>query len=80
MPTGEVDTSAVASAILQSRTQLPFRFRFTITTAPPTLPLFSFFREFFFASLMPLTRKESVRAEGGSYTPGWDGRIQNLRR
>jgi hypothetical protein len=74
MPTGEVDTSAVASAVLQSGTQLAFRFRSLLLLR---LPLSTFF---FLASLIPLTRKESVRAEGGLYTPGRDGRIQNLRR
>lgn len=79
MPTGEVDTSAVASAILQSGTQLPFRFRSLFYfTLPPFFPLFFFGN--FLASLIPLTRKESVRAKGGLYTPGRDGRVQNLRR
>jgi hypothetical protein len=87
MPTGEVDTYAVASAVLQSGTQLPFPVSLAITTARPTLPLstpFPFFSGVFLfcflASLIPLTRKEFVRAEGGSYAPGRDGRIQNLRR
>ena len=74
MPTGEVDTSAVASAALQSGTQLPFLFRLL------RLALFLSRGIFFLAILILLTRKESIRAESGSYTPGWDGRIQNLRR
>jgi hypothetical protein len=80
MPTGEVDTSAVASAVLQSGTQLLFRFRSLLLLRLPLFPFFFFFESFFLVSLILPTRKESVRAEGGCYTPGWDGRIQNLRR
>jgi hypothetical protein len=79
MPTGEVDTSAVASAILQSGVYPAVPVPLSITAAPPTLPLFLFlFRGVFLASLIPLTRKESFCAKGGSYTPGQHGRIQNL--
>ena len=80
MPAGEVDTSAVASAVLQSGTQLPFRFRSLLLLRIPLFPFYLLFSGvFFLASLIPLTRKEPVRAEGGSYTPGRDGHIQNLR-
>src|SRR6266436_3145191 len=65
MPTGEVDTSAVASAVLQSGTHLLFPFPF---------PLISF------ASLIPLDRKEFVRTERWTLHLGRDGCIQSLRR
>ena len=56
MPTGEVDTSAITSAIIESGTQLPFRFN-----SPLLLCLLSLS----FGSLSKLThRKESVRAKG----------------
>ena len=76
MPTGEVDTSAVASAVLQSGTRLV---PLAITTGLSTVPLFHLFF-FLLSSLIPLTRKEFIRAEGGLYTPVRDGRIQDLRR
>jgi hypothetical protein len=79
MPTGEVDTSAIASAVLDSGAQLPFGFSLPLHPLP--LPLFFLAGGFaFFSRELKLTpRKESFRAEGGPCTPGGDGPSQNLR-
>jgi hypothetical protein len=69
MPAGEVDTSAIASAVLNSGTQLPFRFG-SLLFPPFRLPPFKISHESKFA-----IRKESIRAEGGPYAPWGHGRL-----
>jgi hypothetical protein len=68
MPAGEVDTSAIAPAILNSGTQPPFRFGSLLYP----LPLLPFLSD---GKLKITPRKESVRAEGGLCPPGGDGRF-----
>jgi hypothetical protein len=69
MPAGEVDTSVIASAVLKSGTQLPFRFG-SLPTSPSFLMGFAIFS---YESNFTI-RKESVRTEGGHYSPWRDGR------
>jgi hypothetical protein len=68
MPAGEVDTSAIALAILNSGTRLPFRF------GSPLVHHCTQSHSPFFRSDGLTPRKESVRSEGGLCTPGGDGR------
>ena len=72
MPAGEVDTSAITSAILHSGTQLPM-----ILDTFHLSPRSAYSRS---ENLIPYCRENFVRAQGGRSTPGGDGPAPNLRR